>query len=124
MSAVNSNVTLLASAAKTATATYEPPSQNKDYSGVIVVIDCTAIVTAPSVVFTIQGYDEASGQWYDILASAAVTAVSTTRLQVHPAITASANAKSSDLLPRRWRVKATHSNANSITFSIGACLVK
>lgn len=117
------DITLAASAARTATANFEPAARNRYAKGVIVLIDATAASSTPSVVFTIQGYDEAGDEWYDILSSAAVTGVSVTRLQVHPDLAASANAKANDLLPRRWRVRAVHADADSITYSIGACLV-
>lgn len=58
--AANNSVTLLASAARTATvATADQP--NPECRGVHVIIDVTAVTSTPSVVATIQGKDEVTG---------------------------------------------------------------
>lgn len=113
---------LSASSAKTATANYTPPDAS-EHRGVFVVIDVSAVAATPSVVFTIQGYDPASASWYTILASAAITGTGQTILRVHPELTAAANLVAKDVLPRQWRVNATHADADSITFSLGAILL-
>lgn len=98
---------------------------NLGAGGVVVIIDVTAVANSPSVVFTVQGKDRVSGKYYDLLASAAITATGTTRLRIHPDLTASANAAASDLLPDIWRVKAVGgaSAGATMTFTVGACLV-
>jgi hypothetical protein len=118
----NEGRTLLASAARTAT-TNGTDQPNTKHRGVIVTIDATAASATPSVVFTIQGKDPLSGTYYTILASAAVTGISTTQLKVYPGITAAANAAVSDVLPTVWRVIATHADADSITYSVSAQLI-
>ena len=115
----NTDLTILSSAARTAT------NQSADFTnyngrGLHLVIDATAIAATPSVVFTIQGKDAISGKYYTILTSAAVTAVSTTILRVFPGATAAANTVANDILPRVWRIDATHGDADSITYSVGA----
>ena len=72
----------------------------------------------------IEGKDLISGKYYTVLASAAITGTGTTVLKVYPGITASANASASDILPRTWRVTATHANTDSITYSVGASVIK
>jgi predicted polyphosphate/ATP-dependent NAD kinase len=119
MSAATRNLKLLASEARTAT-TNTGDITNEAHRGVHVVIDATAAAATPSVVFTIQGKDELSGQYYTILASAAVTAISTAVMRVFPGATAAANTVANDCLPRTWRVLATAADADSITYSIGA----
>lgn len=114
---------LLASAARTAT-TNSADFTNQDYRGVDVIINATAATATPSVVFTIQGYDSTSAQYYTILASAAVTGTGTTVLRVYPGITAAANTAASYALPRRWRVNATHADSDSITYSVGFSAIK
>jgi len=113
------NLTLLASAARTAT-TNSGDIANQNFRGVHVVIDVTVDPAAASVVFTIQGKDPLSGKYYTILASAAVAAVGTTVLRVFPGSTVTANAAANDGLPRVWRVLATHADGDSITYSVGA----
>lgn len=113
--------TLLASAARTADATAEV--QTSRHKGAVVVIDVTAISATPSVVFTIRGSDPVSGQTWDILASAAVTAVGTTVLKVYPALASVANDSENDVLPPVWEVFADHADADSITYSVTAHLI-
>jgi len=114
---------LLASAARTASTTSEW-FYNSDFRGVHVTINVTAVVSSPSVTFKIQGLDRTSGNTYDLLASAAITGTGQTELKVYPGLTASANAVASDVLPRDWRISATHGNGNSITYSVGFSALK
>lgn len=118
----NEDGTAFASAARTATPT---PFDGVNYGhrGLHLVIDVTAASDTPSVVFTIQGKDELSDKYYTILASAAITGTGTTVLRVYPNLTASANVTVNDVLPRNWRVIATHADADSITYSVGYSLV-
>jgi hypothetical protein len=118
----NAPVTVLASAARTAT-NNSADFTNYNGRGLHVVIDATAASATPSVVATIQGKDELSGKYYTILASAAITGISTTILKVYPGITAAANLSVSDILPRTWRVSVAHGDADSITYSIGASVI-
>lgn len=89
--------------------------------GLILVISVTAISATPSVTFVIRGVTP-DGVEYDILSSAAITAVGVTRLQVHPSLAAAANAKANDLVPDRVKIVATHADADSITYSVTAVL--
>lgn len=118
----NSNITVLASAARTTTTA---SSDLTNYNGkqAHIVIDVTAIAATPSVVCTVQGKDAQSSQYYTILTSAAITGVSTTVLRVGPGLTAAANTVANDFLPRTFRVNCVHGDADSITYSIGASLV-
>lgn len=117
-----SDVTVFASAARTETVNGSD-NTNTSARGLHLVIDCTAVTATPSVVFTIQGKDAVSGKYYTILASAAITGTGTTVLRVFPGGTAAANLVANDLLPRTWRVIATHADTDSITYSVGASLV-
>lgn len=109
-----------ASGARIATPTAQADQSSKRAKGLVVVIDCTAIVSSPSVVFTIQGKDPISGKYYTILASAAIVGTGTTVLRVFPGATAAANTVANDCLPAAWRIIATHGNGNSITYSVAA----
>ncbi len=119
--ASNKNVTLLASAARTAN-TNSADQDNTRYRGVVVSIDATASSATPSVVFTLQGKD-ANGKYYTLLASVAVTGTGTTQLTVYPGVTASANVSASTVLPRTWRVLATAGDSDSLTYSVAATLL-
>lgn len=118
----NTNITVLASAARTTT-TASSDLTNYNNTQAHIVIDVTAASATPSVVCTVQGKDAQSSQYYTILASAAITGVSTTVLRVGPALTAAANTIANDFLPRTWRVNCVHGDSDSITYSIGASVV-
>lgn len=88
-----------------------------------VTIHRTAATASPSVVPTIEGYDEVSGQWVTLLTGAAITGTGTTTLTLYPGVTVSANVAVSDVLPRTWRVTMTAADADSLTYSVGANLI-
>lgn len=113
-------ITVLASAARTATPTVDTFTISGATSGLVVVIDVTAASATPSVVFTVQGVDQVSGKTWDILASAAVTAIGTTVLRISPHLTGAANTIAKDIVPAAFTVTAVHADADSITYSIGA----
>jgi len=118
----NDNAQVFASAARTATLS-SATFNNGNYRGLQLVIDVTAIAATPSVVFSIEAFDSLSGKFYTLLDSVAIVAVGTTILRVYPGLTDSANLIANDLLPFQWRVTATHADADSITYSVGANLM-
>lgn len=112
---------LYASAARTATPTAVVVNAGRAKE-LRIVIDCTAIVSAPSVVFTVDGIDSTSGKFFNIITSAAVVAAGTTVMTVALGVTVAANVAVSAPLPQTFRVVATHGNGNSITYSVTAHL--
>lgn len=91
-------------------------------SRAVVVVDFTVATTA-SVVVTIQGKDTASGKYYTLLTSAALTSAATTVLVVSPGSTAAANVDVLYPLPSIWRVSVVVSNNGgtaALTGTIGA----
>ncbi len=72
-----------------------------------------------SVVVKIQGKDEASGKFYDILSGAAQTGVSTSILQVHPHMDAVSNLVAASQLPANVRIVVTRATDNVYTRSLG-----
>jgi hypothetical protein len=123
MTTYNESFPILASAARTATVTGDD-IKNLLSRGIHLIIDVTAIVSTPSVVPKIQAKDPTSGKYYDLITGAAITGTGTTVLKVFPAATASANVAVNDFLPSIFRVVMTHGNANSITYSVAANLLK
>lgn len=91
-------------------------------TGLVLVIDATAIAATPSVTFVVRGYDPHTNKAYDIGTSAAVTAVSTKIVRVNPALTAAADIFK-DMIPNYFRIFADHSDADSITYLVSAHLV-
>lgn len=110
------------SAARTATPT-KADQINYNARGVVVVIDVTAAADTPSIVVTIQGLDPVSGQYYTLLASAAITGISTVVLRVYPGLTAAANLVANGILPRNWAIDVVHADGDSITYSVSADLI-
>lgn len=115
----NAEVTVLASAARTAN-TNSPDLRNLYGRGVVIVINVTAKGSAPSVVFTVKGKSSLDGAYYTILASAAITNTGTTVLRIYPGLTAAGNLVASDVLPAVWRVEGVAGNSDSLTYSISA----
>lgn len=90
--------------------------------GAIITVDITAI-TAGNVVVTVEGKDEVSGKYYTILTSAALAAVATTVLRIYPGLVAAANVTVNDILPTKFRVRATVTTG-PVTATISAALVE
>lgn len=120
-----STKTLLASAARTAT-TATSDQLDPHAEGVHVIINVTAVSgTTPTLTPTIEGKDPVSGNYYTVLAGAAISTVSTVVLRVGPGITVAANLSAADYLPDTWRVNCVVGGTTpSFTFSIGAVLAE
>lgn len=119
----NREITVLASAARTST-TDSANFTNISSRGAHFVINVSALAATPSITVTIQGRDPISGNFYDLLVSNAITTVGTTVLKVYPGITAVANGAANDILPRTYRVRVAHADADSITYSVSAITVR
>lgn len=91
--------------------------------GLILVIDVDAIDASPSVVFTLQGHDPTTNKSWTILASAAIVAVGTTILRVHPNATAVPNLVAHDMLPGDVILHVVHADADEISYAVGLHLV-
>lgn len=123
MSAMPLALTVLASAARTASVNSDVFGNGQGHRGLHLIIDATAFAATPSVVFTIQGYSPLGDDYYTILASAAIVTSGTTVLRVYPGLTASANVTANDVLPLNWRVSAVAGDADSLTYSVQALLL-
>ena len=122
---------LLASAARTATPTDATLTIAAKESGsgmahievVHIIVDVTAVTATPSVVFTIENYNQATNSYYPVLSATAITATGTTVLKVGLGITPSAGSAANDMVTNQFRVVPTHGDGDSITYSIGANIV-
>lgn len=116
--------TLLASGARTADPTLTPASFDATIpgAGVVVTVDVTSAGTG-SITCHIEAYDQASNKWYAVLSGAAIVTAVTNTYMVYPGISDVANSRSGLRLPKRWRVRIVHNNANSITYSVGASVL-
>jgi hypothetical protein len=111
------------SAARTATPTAVTIQTNR-VRAMRLVIDATAITATPSVVVTVDAVDSLSGKAVNLLTSAAITAVSTTVLNIGPGLTAAANLAANAHLGDSIRVTCTHGDADSITYTVAAHLIR
>jgi len=117
----NTTETLLANAARTASVD-SADFVNHNATGAHFIINVSALSDTPSIVVTVQGLDDASDTYYDVLISTAITTTGTTVLKVHPGISPIVNGSANDMLPRTYRVSVTHADTDSITYSVGANL--
>jgi len=117
---IKANIRIAESAARTATETFTVNDNNLSNGKFIVSI--TAGAGAATVTITIDGYDAASGTWYNILTSAALAANAVTTYTVGDITAAVANVSVLDFLPENFRVVATKNNGTAVTYSIGVNL--
>ena len=83
------------------------------------MFDITVLTSGASLVAKIQGKDPAgSGNWYDVISSAAKTAVGISTLEISPDLTAAANVVANDHAPHNWRVVVTPADTKSVTYSV------
>lgn len=109
--------TVAPSAARTASADFLLTV--KAATGLIVIVDVTAKVSSPSVVFTVRGYDPVSQETWDIGVNVALTDVGTQVLRIHPSIV-KADCKVNDIVPEFVVIHAEAANANALTYSVAA----
>lgn len=126
MDRANGWSTLLASAARTSTPSVSD-QDNASGRGVQIVLDLTAFTTAADLTLAIQGKDPVSAKYFDLHAPLAINAIGTYVVELYPGVGAAAggiSAARSGALPRTWRVRVTHGNANSHTYSVGALPIR
>lgn len=75
-----------------------------------------------NVTLKIQGKDPTSGQYYDILAGAAVGSNGFTRYQIYPGAPVAVNSTTNDIFPFTWRAVVTANNASPVTYSVGVTI--
>lgn len=117
----NLGITLLASAARTATPINTADQVNLSWRGAHIIINVSAYTTG-TYTPTIQGKDPVTGNYYTLLAGAALSGTGTTIMRVYPGLTAAANVTANDFLPRTWRVTFMGSATPAMTFSVGGFL--
>ena len=89
-----------------------------------VVIDVTAVTATPLLTVTIDGKDNTSGKFYNLLTSAVIGTVVTTVLTIAPGVTVAANLAVSAPLPDVVRITVSHGDADSATYSVSAQLAR
>lgn len=95
------------------------------HRGILLYIYVSAITgTTPTLTVTLQGKSPGSGQYYTVLASAAINAAGLTVLRVYPGLTAAANTVANDALPCTYRLStAIGGTTPAVTAQITGVLV-
>lgn len=114
--------TLYASASRTNTPTAVVVNTRRARA-LDLVVDVTTFSATPSVVATVDGVDSLSGQYFNLLTSAAMTNTTTRVLQLGPGLSSSAST-SNAFLPDQVRVTLTHGDNDAITYSAALHLLK
>lgn len=116
-------ITYLSAAARTSTPAAQSVQFNTVARGVTIFINVTAVTATPDLVVTLEATDPvATTVVTPLLVSASIVTTGLYRLTLYPGIAPVANVAASDVLPRTWRIKAVHGDADSITYSIYAIL--
>ena len=118
--------TIAPSAARAATASFTSSDySNPGYRGIKVYLDVTLDPASAAITLTLQGKDPASGDYHTLLASAAVSAVTTgpNVYQIFPGAPATSNVSANTQLPKVWRVIVTGADTDSMTYSISCDLL-
>lgn len=114
-----SDTTLLASAIRSTIASGAVTITNQRFLRAI--LDVTTL-TGGTLTVTIDGFDNVSGKWSNLLTGAAVGSVSTNAYTVGPAMHDVVNKIANDMLVKTLRVYVTPSTADLITYSVGVAL--
>ena len=135
--AERASATLLASAARTATATSS--DQTATGRGVMLVLNVTAEAASETLSLKIQGKDPISGNYFDITSFGTMytsTGEAPTRTKaavLYPGVLAADHVgvaagtdgtiAKSGVLPATWRAVVTHSSTGSWTYSLAAVAI-
>lgn len=96
---------------------------NQNFKGLILGINLTTMTTA-SVVVQVRGKDAASGDYYPIFTSPALTTTGLTPLTVYPGVADTTGAFASPL-PATWDIQVTVTGGSAVvTGTIGASLLQ
>lgn len=121
----NTDLTLLASAARTTT-TASPDQINYNGRGVVVFLNITAVPGVDTLQVNVQAKDPVSGVYSTFAQGPTIATTGFQYITVYPgAATAGSFLAYTSVqpLPRTWRVNIGHSAATSFTYSVGASVI-
>lgn len=123
----NTEVTILASAARTAS-TQSSDITNENGLAAIIALSVTALSSTPSITLRILWKDPISGVYGFLNATpTAVTATGLYLYQLGPGCVSSGGSivqTTAAVLPRTWAVYVEHADSDSITYSVAANITK
>lgn len=94
---------------------------NYNHRGMHLTVDVTT-ASSGAMLVAIQGKDAVSGKYYNVAATATLSATGTTILKVAPGISSGALSVN-DVLPQTFRIVSTFSSVASVEYSLGYCLI-
>ena len=113
----NTEGTLLASAARTAT-TGSATQTNHNAKGVICTINVTVAGTG-NLTLTVFAIDPVAGPWSQLVASGAISTATYQTIVAYPGAVTSGGVTAASLpLPRTWFARVAHTDASSWTYSV------
>ena len=118
----NAQVNVIPAAVQTATQINSSDIFNPSYRGVHLVVTISGY-TSGTYTATIQGKNNSTGNYYDLLVGPVMNANGQTVLKIHPGITSSVNGASADSLPSTWRVQLNGALSPNMTVSVDAMLI-
>lgn len=92
-----------------------------DFKGAYVFTKVT-VPNGGTVTVTVEGYDETTGEYFELLVGAAIATATTQVLLIYPGVTKTTNVSDDRPLPMKFRLKAVVATA-SVTFSASAQLI-
>lgn len=116
------DVTVLASAARTASVAATVLAVPPGCDTVQFIFNATASAATPSVTLSVQVYDPVAG-WITVLTSAALTGTGTKILIVGPNVPNVTNLGQSAVLGREVAIITTAADSDSLTYSVTAKFV-
>lgn len=81
-------------------------------------IDVTVDPASAIITPTIRGKDPVSGEYYDLLVGAAISATGTIILKIGPSLTAVVGLVANDFIPRYWNFEMAVVDTDSITYRV------
>lgn len=108
--------TLLPAAARTVT-TASADFTNYNARGVQLLWNWSIAGATPSLVIIIEGKDPLSGVYFPLFTAGALTVIGFYTVTMYP------GSGNSSPLSRVWRIRITHNNANSNTYSVSGDLI-
>ncbi len=115
--------TLLASAARTTT-TASSDQTNPAWLGAHVIIKVTATGGTIALTPTIEAQDPVTTDWYPLLTGSVISSTGTSVLKIYPSLSGVSNKIAGDVLPATWRINVAHGNADSVTYSVAANMLR
>jgi len=119
---VNTEIQILASAARTATA-IGADVENDDFKGVLCILDITVVPGVDTVQLVIEGKDPVSNKYFTLSQDAAQVGIGTRTVLVYPGASDGGgfiSAENGVPLPETWRARVVHVGVGSFTYSLGA----